>query len=114
MELCQGRGSWVSGEGSAPEGGQAWNRLPRTVVMAPSCQSSRSVWTTLSDVGFGFWVVLCGAGGWTWKSHAILFTKVQFKLFCDSMILGRKVLPRLNMEAKIGASPLNIFTWKQL
>ena len=30
---------------------QAWwaqNRLPRAVGMAPSCQSSRSVWTTLS------------------------------------------------------------------
>ena len=26
---------------------------------------SKSVWTTLSDVGFEFWVVLCGVRNWT-------------------------------------------------
>ena len=30
----------------------------------PKCHSSRSIWTALSDIGFGFWVVLCGAKGW--------------------------------------------------
>jgi len=34
--------------------GWAWNGLPRAVGMAPSCWSSRSVWTTLSDTGFDF------------------------------------------------------------
>ena len=38
-----------------------WNRLPGAVGTAPSCQSSRSVWIILSDVGFEFWVVLCVA-----------------------------------------------------
>ena len=36
------------------EGG--WDRLPRAVGMAPAGWSSRSVWTLLSDIGFGFWV----------------------------------------------------------
>ena len=31
-----------------------WNRLSRAVVVAPSCQSSRSIWTVLSDIGFEF------------------------------------------------------------
>ena len=43
----------------------AWNRLPRAAVIALSCQNSRSVWITLSDIGFEFWVVLCGAKIWT-------------------------------------------------
>jgi len=32
----------------------AWNSLPRAVGTAPSCWSSRSVGTALSDIGFGF------------------------------------------------------------
>ena len=48
MELHQGRVRWGLGKGSAPEG---------VVGTAPSCQGSRSVWTMLSDIGFGFWVV---------------------------------------------------------
>ena len=43
----------------------AWNRLPRAVSVALSCWSSRSIRTMLSDVWFDFWVVQCGAGGWT-------------------------------------------------
>jgi len=35
------------------------------VGTALSCWSSRSVWATLSDIGFGLWVVLCGAWSWT-------------------------------------------------
>jgi len=38
MELCQGKGSWGLGKGAAPEGGG--HRLPRAVVMAPSCWDS--------------------------------------------------------------------------
>jgi len=30
--------------------------------LGPECWSSRSVWTSLSERGFGFGVVLCGAG----------------------------------------------------
>ena len=43
----------------------AWNSLPRAVGTAPNCWSLGSVWTVLSDIGFGFWVVLCGIGSWT-------------------------------------------------
>jgi len=40
-------------------------RLHRAVVMAPSCQSSRSIRTMLSDICSDFWVVLHGARSWT-------------------------------------------------
>lgn len=42
----------------------AWNRLPTAVGIAPSCQSSRSVWTAFSDKGFDFgrYCVEAGAG----------------------------------------------------
>jgi len=40
--------------------------LPRVLlVMALSCRSSRRVSTTLSDIGFEFWVVLREARSWT-------------------------------------------------
>jgi len=42
--------------------------LPRAVGTALSCCSSRSIWTPLLDVGFGFWVVQCGARSWTQSS----------------------------------------------
>lgn len=32
------------------------------------CWSSRSIWTTLTDVGSGFWVLLHGARSWIWWS----------------------------------------------
>jgi len=31
-----------------------WNRLPRAVIMAPGCQSSRSIWAMHSEIGFDF------------------------------------------------------------
>lgn len=43
-----------------------WIGLPMEVFMAPSWQSSRSIWTTVSDIGLEFWMALCGARGWTW------------------------------------------------
>jgi len=71
--LCYewGQGGWsgddewedlYQGKGTSPEGGQAleqvpdhWNRSATgTVVIASSCQSSRSIWTRLSDIGFDF------------------------------------------------------------
>jgi len=62
MELCQG----------GPGGG--WGKVlhQKAVGMAlaaqgsgHSCQSSGSLWTTLSDTGFECWAALCGARGWT-------------------------------------------------
>ena len=61
MGLCQGRVRL----GVRKRVMRPWNRLPRAVGMAPSCPSSRNIWKMLSDVGFGFWVVLCGARTWT-------------------------------------------------
>jgi len=43
----------------------AWNRLPRAVVTAPGCQSSRRIWTTHSGIGFEFSVALGGAKSYT-------------------------------------------------
>lgn len=40
----------------------AWNRLSRTVGMALSCWSSRSVWTLFLDIGFGCFCVGTEAG----------------------------------------------------
>lgn len=55
------------------EGVQAWNRLPRVLLTASSCRSSRRVWTPLSEMGFGFWVGLCGGRGCIWWFYDLLF-----------------------------------------
>ena len=54
-ELLQGRVEWVLGKSSAQRVVRHWNRLPRTVVMAPSCWSSRSIQTTLSEIWTEYW-----------------------------------------------------------
>lgn len=61
MELCQ---RTVRGR-CCTRGRWTWTRLPRAVSTAPCCQSSRSIETLLSEIGFGFCVVLSGAGSWT-------------------------------------------------
>jgi len=43
----------------------AWNGLPSAVGTAPSAGVQGAFQTTLSDIGFEFWVVLCAARGWT-------------------------------------------------
>jgi len=43
----------------------AWNRLPRALGTIPSYQSSRSIWTVLSDIRLESGVILCGARSWT-------------------------------------------------
>ena len=57
MELCQGVGDWAGGWGKALH--------QRAVGTAPSCWSLRSIRATFSDRGSDFWVVCCGARGWT-------------------------------------------------
>jgi len=65
MELHQGRVKLGIRKRFFTRGRWAWIWMPRAVVTAPSCWSSRSVWRMPSDIGFEFWVVLCGAGSWT-------------------------------------------------
>lgn len=48
-------------KGSSLRGRRAWNRLLRAVGTGPSCQSSKTVWTTLTDIRFELWMVLCRA-----------------------------------------------------
>ena len=50
----RGGSGWVSGKGFSPEGGWALEQAPQGSGHDTSCWSSRSVWTTLSDIGFGF------------------------------------------------------------
>jgi len=52
MELCQGKVRLGVRDRFFTRGQWAWNRLPRAVGTAPSCWSSRSVWTSLSGIGF--------------------------------------------------------------
>ena len=38
---------------------------PRQQSWHWTCQSSRNIWTTFSNIWSNIWVVLCGAGSWT-------------------------------------------------
>lgn len=60
-----GSSGWVLGKRFFPEKvvGQ-WNRHAREMVMAlslPEFKNALRVWTMLSDIGFKYWVILCGA-----------------------------------------------------
>jgi len=57
MELCQGRGSWGLGTGSAPEGSRYGTGYPG--------QGLRSVWTV-----FSFWIL--GGPVWSQKSYSVV------------------------------------------
>ena len=54
MELRQGRVRLVVRRRFCTRGCWARNRLPRAVGTAFSCWSSKSIWTVLSDVCFGW------------------------------------------------------------
>lgn len=64
--LCDSNRAWgngmeLSGEGQLGVRGRAVGTAPSAVVQG-------SVWTTLSNTGFEFWVVLCAASSWTWRA----------------------------------------------
>ena len=70
MELCQGRGRWGSGKGSAAEGGGhgtgcpgQWSNCHGTELL-----ELKECLNTFSDVGFEFVVVLFGGRVWTQQS----------------------------------------------
>ena len=52
-------------QGVQGQGGCEGKVLHCEVVMAPSLIERKGVWTMLSDIGFDFWVVLCGARSWS-------------------------------------------------
>jgi len=63
----------------------AWDRLSRGVVMDLSCQSSRSTWTTFSDLRHQIWIW----GGPVWiqgLDSLILVGPFQFRIFYHSII----------------------------
>lgn len=82
MELCQGRGSWGLGTGSAAEG-VGMERAAQGSGYGPECQRSGSVWTLLSDIGFGFLVVLCDPE----SDLMIIVGSFQLRIFSNSVIL---------------------------
>ena len=53
---------WGLGKGSSPEGGWALEWAAQGSGHGTMFPSSRSVWTVLSDTGFGFWVVCVEPG----------------------------------------------------
>ena len=99
MELCQGRDSWGLGRGSMPQRAVGTEQLPRAVVAAPSCWTSRSTWTALSALWSNFWVVLCGARSWTqWSlqipsnsSYSTILRKAVILLYCDVKIILKNI-----------------------
>jgi len=83
MELCQGRGSWGLGRGSAPEGGGHGTGCPE-----------QSLWPQVprfkecSDNALRHWVWILG--GCVWRQGldlVILVGPLQLGIFCDSMTL---------------------------
>ena len=64
MELHQGKDRLGVRKRFFTRGWWAWNRLPRAVVTVLSCQSSGSVRTVLSHIGFGSRAVLFEARSW--------------------------------------------------
>lgn len=74
---------WGLENGSSPEDCWAQEQAPPGVVMAPNWQSSRGIWSILSEVVFEFWVVL-------WSSELdlkILVSPSQLRLFHDSTFI---------------------------
>jgi len=63
MELCQGRGSGDWGQ-VLHHRAVGVERAAQGSGHGSKCWSSSCVWTALSDIGFGFGVVLCGARSW--------------------------------------------------
>lgn len=43
------------------KGWLSWHRLPRATGLTSNCWRSRTVWTTLSNLGSDFWVIPCRA-----------------------------------------------------
>ena len=88
MELCQGRGSWRLGTGSAPQGGGHGTGCPGQWAQ-PKCQSSRCILDNalrhrvLSDI----WIL----SGPVWSQELgsmILVGPFQLTIFCVVMVLG--------------------------
>jgi len=52
MELS-GEGQLGVRERVCTRGQWAWNRLPRALIIAPNCQSSRRIWITPPESTFG-------------------------------------------------------------
>lgn len=59
-ERILGKGAgWVLGESSSPEGGG--REAPQGSGHSLELPEFKKLWTLLSDTGFEFWLVLCGA-----------------------------------------------------
>ena len=85
---CCVRGGVGGGQGqSLPQRVVGMEQAAQGSEHSPKCWGSRRVWTTLSDIGFGFSVVLFGAGNWIlWVSSNFGYSMM---LWSSSAIISR-------------------------
>lgn len=76
---------------------------------------SKSVWTTLSDGGFEFWLVLCGVRNWTpwplWvcsNSGCSVIQRFHFSIHLSSYFFGIKAASCMRTQRHIPVSDLVI------
>jgi len=87
---------WISGK-VFTSGWWAWNRLLRAVVVVLRFQSSWSIWTLLSDMGFecGSSCVESGVGH---HDHCGSLPTQDVLSFCGSALCKQPVQPKLSEE----------------
>lgn len=91
------RGPWVR------------DRLSRALGMAPSFQSSRSIWTTLSDIQSDCWAALSGARSWTRWSLWVSTNMGYFMILSSGAAAGRAAQPSLQRSLEL-ANESNLST----
>lgn len=79
---ARGGTDWMLGKGSFPGVEQALEQIPQAVVMVPSCQSSISIWTKLSEI------FIFGGSVWSQKLDSMMFVGLfHLVINYDSTIL---------------------------
>jgi len=65
MKQHRGGSGWVLGKGSSLRGGRALGQAPQGSGHGTELLEFKKCLDMLSDTWSDFWVVLCGARGWT-------------------------------------------------
>lgn len=87
-----------------------WNGLPRAMVTLSSCWHSRSVGTMPVNIGFEFWVDLCGDRSWTWWSLWIPSNSEDSMLLKTSLNSSIDQFTTVN-DFKISSYKMSIVLW---
>lgn len=89
--------SWISGKSSSLEGDQALEQATQCSGHGTKLQSSRSVWTKLSDIWSNFGVILCVARGGTqlslWFSFNLRYSVISRFYDSKSMMVWHEIRP---------------------